>query len=110
MINVEIKFNRVIVQNDNLLFSVDEFSKKYYGYLVAFFINFLLDHDQVGFDKESWVLTGFQTSPILTRITRLPQKATSSVAYFMKIVIKILVAPLQDKTSSFMNDMVPKSL
>ncbi len=110
MINVEIKFNRVIVQDDNLLFSVDGFGEKYYGYLVTFFINFLLHQDQVGFDKESWVLTGFQTSPILKRMTRLPQKATSSVAHFMKIVIKILLTPLQDKTSLFMNNIMPKSL
>jgi len=84
------EINRVIIRNVNLPPSVNEFSKKFTKYIIAFLIDFFSGYNQIEFNKKSNDLTTFHTPIELLRMTILSQKIINSIAQFARITIKIL--------------------
>ena len=68
LINTIIKINRVTIKNANLPPSVNEFSKEFAGYVIAFLIDFFSGYDQIELDKKSRDLTAFHTPIGLLRM------------------------------------------
>jgi len=68
LINTAIEINRVIIRNTNLPSSVNEFFKKFAGYVIASLIDFFSDYDQIELDEKSRDLTTFHTSIGLLRM------------------------------------------
>ena len=62
LVNAAIKINRVIVKDINLPPSVNEFSKKFVGYIIAFLIDFFSGYNQIEFNEKSRDLITFHTS------------------------------------------------
>ncbi len=71
LVNAAIKINRVIVKDINLPPSVNEFSKEFAGYVIAFLIDFFSGYDQIELDKKSRDLTAFHTPIGLLEMTFL---------------------------------------
>ncbi len=90
LINIIMKINRVTVKNTNLPPSINEFFKKFVGYIIIFLIDFFSSYNQIKLDERSRDLTTFHTPIELLRMTTLPQKTTNSITQFARITTKIL--------------------
>src|SRR6266498_4567508 len=53
LINTIIKINRVIIRDANLPPFINEFSKKFIRYIIAFLINFFSGYEQIELDEKS---------------------------------------------------------
>ncbi len=71
LINTVMEINRVIIRNANLPPSINEFFKKFAGYVIASLIDFFSGYNQIEFDEKSRDLTTFHTPIELLRMTTL---------------------------------------
>ena len=90
MINAVINMNKVIIQNVNLLFNVEKFSKKFANICVAFLIDFFSEYNKIILIEKLRDLFIFMTFLNLLRIIQLFQKTINLITQFIYIIIKIL--------------------
>src|SRR6266498_847018 len=68
LINTTMKINRVIMKDINLPPFVNEFFKKFIGYIIASLIDFFSNYDQIKLNKKNRDLTAFHTPIGLLRM------------------------------------------
>ncbi len=71
LVNVIIEINRVTVRDANFPPFINEFFKKFTGYIIAFLIDFFSNYNQIKLNKKSRDLTTFHTPIELLSITTL---------------------------------------
>lgn len=110
LVNITVKLIRVTVKDTNLPSSEDEFLEKFAGYAIFSLIDFLLDYNQVKFDKKLQNLIGIITPLNLIKMIITPQGATNLVAEFVKIIHKVLTDHILNKTELFLDNIEIKRL
>ncbi len=79
LINVVLKMNRVIIQNANLLFTIDEFSEEFADYAIVSLVNLFFEYDQLSLIEKCRDMIAFMTSFNLMRMTTIFMKAINFV-------------------------------
>jgi hypothetical protein len=105
LVNHAAKLNKYIIRDANLPPNVNTFSEKFVGCAVIFLINFFSGYDHVKLDPKYKDMTAFMISLGLLKQTTILQKATNSIAQFVRIVTKILKKHIPHVYLPFINNI-----
>ena len=82
--------NKVLIQDVNLLLTVDKFSRRFARCKIMSLIDLFLEYNQITLYLDSRDFTAFSTSIGLVRSCTIVIGATNLVATFQRVIIKIL--------------------
>ena len=105
LINAIMKMNEMIIRDVNLLFTIDEFAKKFARLLMILLINFFFEYDYFKLTKKCRNIIVFMTLIDFIRFTKIFMSVTNSVAQFVRVITKILKNYILTRCRFFVNDV-----
>ena len=91
--------NKVTIRDSGMPSSMDEFSEDFAGYPITSSIDYYSGYYQIPPDKHPEILQHFSRRSALSRMTRLPQGWTNSVACFQRVMGKVHYRPNPSQSS-----------
>jgi transposase InsO family protein len=105
LINDVQPLNGVTIRDSGMPPATDEFSEDFAGYPILTSIDYYSGYNQILLDLLSRDFTAFATLLGSLRQTRLPQGWTNSVAYFQRIICKVLWFLIPHYVRPFIDDI-----